>query len=207
MTNETRKIWSNQSVMAAATCIRVPVMRAHAEAINLELQDDIEEDEARDILSKAPGVTLIDNRCGLTCTTTCCCTSVGAQTIHAICVLLSDMSAQLRRSSCKDVSLHEARRMQIKQSVSNATRCHGQGRRVCWAHTTRHLVGRQEKHMHVCVWRPNQEGGSIERGASSRALVVTYSNSWPAASLTPSAFTYKLSWCSSVRSDSILSPR
>ena len=62
MTNETRKIWSNDSVMAAATCIRVPVMRAHAEAINLELQDDIEEDEAREILGNAPGVSLLDDR-------------------------------------------------------------------------------------------------------------------------------------------------
>ena len=62
MTNETRKIWSNDSVMAAATCIRVPVMRAHAEAINLELQDDIEEDEAREIIGNAPGVSLLDDR-------------------------------------------------------------------------------------------------------------------------------------------------
>ena len=67
MTNETRKIWSNDSVMAAATCIRVPVMRAHAEAINLELQDDIEEDEAREILGKAPGVSLLDDRYASVC--------------------------------------------------------------------------------------------------------------------------------------------
>ena len=63
MTNETRKIWNDPSIMAAATCIRVPVMRAHAEAINLELAQDIEEDEAREILSKAPGVSVMDDRC------------------------------------------------------------------------------------------------------------------------------------------------
>lgn len=63
MTNETRKIWSCPEVKAMATCIRVPVMRAHAESINLELEHDIEEDEARDILGKAPGLSLIDDRC------------------------------------------------------------------------------------------------------------------------------------------------
>jgi aspartate-semialdehyde dehydrogenase len=62
MTNETRKIWGDDSILAAATCIRVPVMRAHAEAINLELAEDIEEEEARDILAEAPGVSLIDDR-------------------------------------------------------------------------------------------------------------------------------------------------
>lgn len=63
MTNETRKIWSYPDVMAMATCIRVPVMRAHAESINLELEDEIEEDEARELLAAAPGVSIIDDRC------------------------------------------------------------------------------------------------------------------------------------------------
>ncbi len=35
---ETRKIWKNNDVSITATCIRVPVMRAHAESINLELE-------------------------------------------------------------------------------------------------------------------------------------------------------------------------
>lgn len=63
MTKETQKIWENTEVKSMATCIRVPVMRAHAESINLELTNDMEEADARDILSKAPGVSLIDDRC------------------------------------------------------------------------------------------------------------------------------------------------
>jgi aspartate-semialdehyde dehydrogenase len=63
MTKETRKIWGAPDVMAMATCIRVPVMRAHAESINLEFQDDITEDEARALLAAAPRVSLIDDRC------------------------------------------------------------------------------------------------------------------------------------------------
>lgn len=62
MTNETRKIWDAPDVMAMATCIRVPVMRAHAESINLEFEDDITEDEARELLSGAPGISIIDDR-------------------------------------------------------------------------------------------------------------------------------------------------
>jgi aspartate-semialdehyde dehydrogenase len=46
----------------AATCVRVPVMRAHAESITLTLGQAMSEDEAREILSKAPGVSLIDDR-------------------------------------------------------------------------------------------------------------------------------------------------
>ena len=62
MVMETRKIWGAQDVQIAATCIRVPVMRAHAESINLELDGELSEEEARAILEKAPGVSLIDDR-------------------------------------------------------------------------------------------------------------------------------------------------
>jgi aspartate-semialdehyde dehydrogenase len=64
MTKETRKIWNAPDVMAMATCIRVPVMRAHAESINLELAESIGEEEARELLAAAPGVSLIDDRYG-----------------------------------------------------------------------------------------------------------------------------------------------
>lgn len=66
MTKETQKIWSAPEVKAMATCIRVPVMRAHAESINLEFTNDIEEADARVILGNAPGVSLIDDRCART---------------------------------------------------------------------------------------------------------------------------------------------
>ena len=62
MVKETRKILGTDDIAVTATCIRVPVMRAHAEAINLELDRELSEDEARDILASAPGVSLSDDR-------------------------------------------------------------------------------------------------------------------------------------------------
>ena len=49
-------------LQVAATCIRVPVMRAHAESINLEFVDEMTEEQALECLSKAPGVTIINDR-------------------------------------------------------------------------------------------------------------------------------------------------
>lgn len=62
MVVETHKILSNTDIAVTATCIRVPVMRAHAESINLEFEREITVEEAREILSKADGVTLSDDR-------------------------------------------------------------------------------------------------------------------------------------------------
>ena len=62
MLKETRKIWNYKDVNVTATCIRVPVMRAHAESINLTLKNPLDEKKARELLSKAKGVTLIDDR-------------------------------------------------------------------------------------------------------------------------------------------------
>ena len=45
MVKETHKIWRNPDVAITATCIRVPIMRAHAESINLELENELSEDE------------------------------------------------------------------------------------------------------------------------------------------------------------------
>ena len=45
MVKETRKIWGDQHVDITATCIRVPIMRAHAESINLELEREMTEEE------------------------------------------------------------------------------------------------------------------------------------------------------------------
>ncbi len=64
LVKETRKIWNHPQVRIAATCVRVPVLRAHAESISLEFDRPMTEDEARNILSSAPGVTLIDDRAG-----------------------------------------------------------------------------------------------------------------------------------------------
>ena len=51
-----------RDVRITATCIRVPVMRAHAESINLEFEKDITVDEALAALSKFPGVSIINDR-------------------------------------------------------------------------------------------------------------------------------------------------
>jgi len=62
MVNETMKIWDTKDVSIAATCIRVPVMRAHAESINLTLCSELDEQDAREILRKAAGLKIIDDR-------------------------------------------------------------------------------------------------------------------------------------------------
>ena len=45
MVKETKKIWGTTDVNITATCIRVPIMRAHAESINLEFERDVSEEE------------------------------------------------------------------------------------------------------------------------------------------------------------------
>src|SRR5438552_1497950 len=62
MVNETRKIFSDPRIMITATCVRVPIPRAHSESINLEFERPITPDEVREILRKAPGVKLVDDR-------------------------------------------------------------------------------------------------------------------------------------------------
>ena len=61
MVNETRKIFDSQQLRITATCIRVPVLRAHSEAINLEFETPLSVNEAREVLSQAPGVQLVED--------------------------------------------------------------------------------------------------------------------------------------------------
>jgi aspartate-semialdehyde dehydrogenase len=61
MVNETRKIFGTQQIRITATCVRVPVLRAHSEAINLEFETPFSPDKAREILSCAPGVKLLED--------------------------------------------------------------------------------------------------------------------------------------------------
>jgi aspartate-semialdehyde dehydrogenase len=61
MVDETRKIFHEQSLAITATCVRVPVMRAHSESINLTFERPITPDEVRDILSSAPGIEVVDD--------------------------------------------------------------------------------------------------------------------------------------------------
>ncbi|OUS42729.1 hypothetical protein BE221DRAFT_187452 [Ostreococcus tauri] len=62
MVKETWKIWNDKDVKVTATCIRVPVLRAHSESINLTLRNPCDEVKAKEILSKAQGVSIIDDR-------------------------------------------------------------------------------------------------------------------------------------------------
>jgi aspartate-semialdehyde dehydrogenase len=62
MISETRKIFGDPKIMVTATCVRVPIPRAHSESINLEFERPITPEQVREILSKAPGVKVVDDR-------------------------------------------------------------------------------------------------------------------------------------------------
>jgi aspartate-semialdehyde dehydrogenase len=60
--NETRKIFEDDRIAIGVTCVRVPVLRAHSQAITFECERPIGEDEVRAILGNAPGVRIVDDR-------------------------------------------------------------------------------------------------------------------------------------------------
>jgi aspartate-semialdehyde dehydrogenase len=65
-TDEEAKMWMethkiiDEDIALTVTCVRVPVFVGHSESVNLEFHEEIDEDEARDILRSAPGVVVID---------------------------------------------------------------------------------------------------------------------------------------------------
>ncbi len=59
---ETRKIFEDERIAIGVTCVRVPVLRAHSEAITFECEKPISEDDVRRILTNAPGVKIVDDR-------------------------------------------------------------------------------------------------------------------------------------------------
>ena len=61
MVVETKKI-VDPKIKVTATCVRVPVFVGHSESINIEFEEFLDEDEARDILREAPGIMVIDKR-------------------------------------------------------------------------------------------------------------------------------------------------
>ncbi len=61
MIRETHKIFHDDSLRITSTCVRVPVFRAHAEAIHIELKQPAEPEEIRETLSLAPGVKIVDD--------------------------------------------------------------------------------------------------------------------------------------------------
>lgn len=62
MLHETHKIFHDSSIGICATCVRVPVLRAHSEAVNISFRGEMSVAQAHEILSKAPGVQIIDDR-------------------------------------------------------------------------------------------------------------------------------------------------
>jgi len=67
-TDEEAKMWDethkmiDPEIKLTVTCVRVPVMVGHSEAVNIEFHEPLDEDEARDILREAPGLIVIDKR-------------------------------------------------------------------------------------------------------------------------------------------------
>lgn len=62
MVNETRKMFHDDSIRINATCVRVPVLRAHSEALNVEFEEDPDIGEVYEILRRAPGVEVFEDR-------------------------------------------------------------------------------------------------------------------------------------------------
>ncbi len=62
MVNETRKMFHDNDIRISATCVRVPVLRAHSEALNITFAEPVTENQVRDILSASAGVKIVDDR-------------------------------------------------------------------------------------------------------------------------------------------------
>ncbi len=62
MVKETRKIFNEPDFKATATCVRVPVLRAHSEALNIEFSKDVSVEDVYRVLRSAPGVEILENR-------------------------------------------------------------------------------------------------------------------------------------------------
>ncbi len=61
MMKETKKIMGDNSIEVSATCVRVPVRTGHSESLNLQFEKPLSADQAREILSRAPGVIVLDD--------------------------------------------------------------------------------------------------------------------------------------------------
>ncbi|HRP32457.1 MAG TPA: aspartate-semialdehyde dehydrogenase [Agriterribacter sp.] len=61
MVNETRKIMRDDNIRVTATTVRIPVMGGHSESVNIEFEQDFDLNEVKALLSKAPGVVVVDD--------------------------------------------------------------------------------------------------------------------------------------------------
>jgi aspartate-semialdehyde dehydrogenase len=59
--DETRKILGDPSIRVSATCVRVPVLTGHSEAVNVQTREPLSPERARELLRRAPGVTVVDD--------------------------------------------------------------------------------------------------------------------------------------------------
>jgi aspartate-semialdehyde dehydrogenase len=59
--NETRKILGDPDIRISATCVRVPVVHGHSEAVNVQTREELSPGRARELLAAAPGVTVLDD--------------------------------------------------------------------------------------------------------------------------------------------------
>jgi aspartate-semialdehyde dehydrogenase len=59
--NETRKILGDPSIKISATCVRVPVVNGHSEAVNVQTREELSPEQARELLRAAPGVEVLDD--------------------------------------------------------------------------------------------------------------------------------------------------
>ena len=75
MIKETRKMFHDPEILVSATCVRVPVLRAHSESLNIELAGEASVDQIYDLMRKAPGVEVLEerekNRWPITCLASC----------------------------------------------------------------------------------------------------------------------------------------
>lgn len=62
MVNETRKMLHDDQIRVHATCVRVPVLRAHGEALNVEFSDEVSVEKAYELLRQSPGVEVFEDR-------------------------------------------------------------------------------------------------------------------------------------------------
>ena len=61
MVHETKKILGDESVQITATCVRIPTQGGHAESVNVAFENEFELDRVYELLSNAPGVTVVDS--------------------------------------------------------------------------------------------------------------------------------------------------
>jgi aspartate-semialdehyde dehydrogenase len=61
MTNETKKIMGDDSILLTATCVRIPTIGGHSESVNIEFENDFDVQEIKSLLANTPGVVLQDD--------------------------------------------------------------------------------------------------------------------------------------------------